>query len=97
MTKLKELSADIVFMSSNFVASLMGKAILTVKQQEVLKELEKLPAESLNKIGTGVYAKDDIENNLVYIRVTENAEFEEKMSILNGKETRIAFPKGTFE
>lgn len=54
---------------------------------------ENLPVSALKFLGKGIYAKEK-NNNVVYIRVTKDVEFEEKDITYNGKVIKVMFPKG---
>ena len=89
----------------NFIASIKNipysiQNIQLAKKAKIdpeLEKIEKLPLSEFNKIADGVYAKEDRENNTVYIRVEENIEFEDKIINYNGKQITVKFPKGTFK
>lgn len=53
----------------------------------------KLPLSEFNKIAQGVYAKEDKENNIVYIRVEKDVVYEEKILNYQGRQITVKFPK----
>lgn len=91
--------------SVNFLANLKNAPLLvweslsslgkssSMKKEIALKKLRDLPDSSLNTIAQGVYAKEDATNNVVYIRVTKDVVWEEREITLDGKLTKIRFPK----
>jgi hypothetical protein len=76
-----------------FIASL----ITPQKETITVKEYRQLPDSALNRITAGVYAKEDKANNVIYIRVTDDVEYDERIIEVNGQQTRVRFPKGTFK
>lgn len=62
-----------------------------------LTTIKQLPNTALRSVAKGIYAQEE-NDNIVYIRVTEDAEFEEKeVSYNNGKEVikiKVKFPIG---
>jgi len=91
--------------SVNFLANLRNAPLLvweslsslgktsSMKKEIALKKLRDLPDSSLNTIAQGVYAKEDTTNKVVYIRVTKDAQWEERQIMLDGKPTTIRIPK----
>ncbi len=57
----------------------------------------KLPLSALKPIASGVYAAEDNKGQIVYMRVTENIEYEERTIGYNGKQFKVLFPKGSFK
>lgn len=57
------------------------------------EKIKKLPDSSLQFMSKGVYAKEDKKTNIVYIRITKDAEWEEKTVTIDGKLTKIMIPK----
>lgn len=92
---LRYLPLDIVNNTQQFLASIFNPMDQITKKK--LDEFNKLPVSALNTIGKGVYAKEDRENNIVYIKVTKDAEWEEKEINFQGKIMKVRFPKGTFK
>ena len=78
-----------------FVALIFNPMDQATKKK--VDEFNKLPISALNSMGTGVYAKADKANNVVYIRVTKDAEWEEREINFQGKIMKVRFPKGTFK
>jgi hypothetical protein len=52
-----------------------------------------LPLSEFNKIAQGVYAKEDKENNIVYIRVEKDVVYEERIVNYQGHQITVRFPK----
>lgn len=62
--------------------------------------MQTVPDSLLKPITKGVYAGETITNNnekVVYIRVTKDAEIEERVIDYNGQKITIRAPKGTFK
>ncbi len=76
-----------------FIVSLVTRQ----KETATAKEYQRLPDSALNRITTGVYAKEDKANNAVYIRITDNVEYDERIIEVNGQQMKVRFPKGTFK
>lgn len=55
--------------------------------------IRSLPNTALKSVGKGVYAKDDETGKFVYIRVTKDAQWEERIINYNGKQIKVSFPK----
>ncbi len=66
------------------------------KKQTDFAAIEKLPDTALKSVAKGVYAHEE-DGNIVYIRVTKDAEFEEKEINYEGKKIKVRFPKGMLE
>jgi len=81
----------------NFLASLSVKSKVNGTANAALKSLEQLPSSTLRSVGTGVYAKEDTSSDVIYIRIDKNAEWEEKIISLDGRQIKIRVPKGTFK
>lgn len=94
LTNLKYLPSDLFNNTQRFLASIFNPIDPQTKKK--LDEFNKLPVSALNTIGKGVYAKEDRENNIVYIKVTKDAEWEEKEINFQGKIVKVRFPKGSF-
>lgn len=62
-----------------------------------LEKIEKLPLNEFNKLADGVYAREEKDNNTVYIRIEKEIEFEDRVINYNGKQITVKFPKGTFK
>lgn len=84
--------ADKVNSTKYFFASLFTKS-----SNQDFASIEKLPTSALKSLATGVYAKEDAQGDVVYIRVTKDMQWEEKVITYNGKQITIRVPKGTFK
>lgn len=59
--------------------------------------LERLPVSAMKQISQGTYAYENAQDNVVYIRITDKANYEERIITVNGKPIKLRFPKGTFK
>lgn len=74
-----------------------SKKIDRVQQNQAVDQMKQLPASALNSVAPGVYAKDDENNNIIYIRITKDAQWEERTVNVDGREMKLRFPKGTIK
>lgn len=95
IAKVINLPGTLMKNTNTFIANL-GKPSLTVTQKSKLQEFERLPLTALKPVASGVYAKDDLQNNIVYIKMTSDMQFDEQVMTINGKQVKVRFPKGTF-
>lgn len=91
--QLKDSPRQMIVGTQNFIASLTGNP--TNPEVRTLKQFLQLPDTALNTIGSGVYAKEDNLNNIYYIRVSPNSQYDERTIIMNGKTVTIRVPKGS--
>lgn len=94
---LRNAPFTLIDTTRNFLASLDQKQSVSNSQKTAFQKLEQLPVTALNKVGTGVYAQGDTANKVIYIKITKDAEWEEKTIIYNDKQIKVRFPKGTFK
>lgn len=92
--QLRDTPRQVVVNTQNFIAALQGNPANS--ETRTLQQFMQLPSTALNQIGTGVYAKEDNINNIIYIRVSPDAQFKEQTITMNGKTVTIRVPKGTF-
>lgn len=52
---------------------------------------------AMTKLSTGVYAKDDRENNVYYLKIGAGAEWDKQTIVVDGKTVIIERPKGTLK
>lgn len=110
--QLKDASLSLVYQSQQlFTKRFLSQPIPTTQPQIVKKDpvhipqapsvvsekLQKIPLSSLQPITKGVYATGDKAENIVYIRITEDVEFEEHVVNVDGKQVKIRFPKGSLK
>ncbi len=95
LAKLKNLPGTLVNNSANFLASLFNPRDKIIKEK--IGQFSTLPVSSMQRIGTGVYAQEDKKDNVVYIRVTKDAQWDERQINFQGKIITVRFPKGTFK
>lgn len=79
--------------SQRFLASLLNPRYAVL--QNKIKKYNSLPTSAMQSVGTGVYAKEDELNNITYIRITKDSEWEERTIIMDGKQVTIRIPKGS--
>lgn len=99
IAKLINLPADILNSTKNFIVSIGQNTSQNqdMKQSEVLLQYSQLPDNLLKQVASGVYAKEDQINNVLYMRVSKDAQYEPKKIIdENGQEITVLFPKGSF-
>lgn len=95
--------SDTIQLAQNFMKNISNKSQTTAqksdpkKQSESIEKFSNLPSSALNKMAPGVYAKEDIDNDVVYIRVDKDAEWDEQIVMVDGVEKKIRFPKGTLQ
>lgn len=94
LTELINLPQTVVDNSKAFLTSL-GLSQKEKNKNEAIKNLSNLPLSQLKPIAKGVYAKEDISNNIYYVRVTKDADFEERIIDYRGQKIKIRFPKRT--
>lgn len=87
----KAFFTNLKTLPNNFIASLSRKPANTIKK------FESLPITALKPMTEGVYAAEDETGKIVYIRVTKDVEYEEKIINYEGKKIKVRFPKGTFK
>lgn len=92
----KQFLSALINNSRTFFANLGKNTSLSDNQKNALQQIEKLPSTALNQVSSGVYAKEDKKNNVIYIRITKDAEWEERIIVMDGKEIKVRFPKGSF-
>lgn len=98
LLSLKNLPLTLVSSTRNFIASLNQKQTsITDTQKTTLQRFKQLPTTGLNQLSKGVYAEIDSQEKIVYIRVTGDAEWEERIVNYEGKRIKVRFPKGTFK
>lgn len=73
-----------------FLAKLFPKKI---ENQKKMEEYTNLPVIALSNLSKGIYAKEDKQNNIMYIRVTKDAPWQEKIINANGKKILIRLIK----
>ena len=56
-----------------------------------------IPLSSMTPIAKGIYAKEDKELKTVYIRVTKDAEWQEKIIESNGHKILLRYPKSNIK
>lgn len=98
--------------ASNFIASLkpnnssnqtntnqarIKQPVNNTRSISLVQSIEQIPITTMTKIGKGVYAKEDKANNVYYLKLTEDTEWDEKEYIVNGEKVTIKFPKGTLK
>ena len=71
-------------------------ASIVNRGQPDYKKFENLPVTALKPVASGVYAGEE-NGNVVYIRVTKDAQYEERVINYEGKQITIRVPKGTFK
>lgn len=81
--------------------SLPGKMLARLTQRETtsvdIKKYENIPLSSYNRLAEGVYAYDDKEQNVSYIRTTGDIQWEDRQINYQGKTITIKVPKGAFQ
>lgn len=103
LLELKNSPQAIFEKSARFIASLVKTSPIKNTDTEVayktfnFDKFTQLPVNQLKQVTKGVYAKEDKVNNIVYIRVAPDAQWEEKQITVDGKIMIIRFPKGTFK
>lgn len=103
LLELKNSPLTIFDKSTRFMASFIkGNSGKNTDPDAVYKTFKfdtfsQIPINQLNQVTKGVYAKEDKTNNIIYIRVAPDAQWEEKEITLDGKKALMRFPKGTFK
>jgi hypothetical protein len=100
LAKLKNAPGDLLNGTTVFLSSLMrpnGTALTSQEKQNIINSFNSLPVSTMKSIGTGVYAKEDKKNNTVYIKVNKDAQWEERILIIDGKQVKVRFPKGNLK
>ncbi len=87
----KTFFANLKNLPNNLIAS------LSQKSNNAAKKFESLPVSALKPITKGIYAGEDDTGKVVYIRVTNDVEYEEKVINYEGRKIKVRFPKGTLE
>lgn len=104
IAKLQNLPSAFTEKTTKFIALLRvtptpmnvatnNSSAISAQDQKMIQNLDKLPVASLNLIATGIYAKEDKNSSTIYVRVTKDAQWEEKVIEIDGKKITLQFPK----
>ncbi len=94
IAKLKDFPQQAFRQLKRYYASNQAPAAPTKKTD--FAAIEKLPDTALKSVAKGVYAHEE-NGDVVYIRVTKDAEFEEREINYEGRKIKVRFPKGMLE
>ena len=98
IAKLIKLPQSVLKSTQEFIAKNSNKNTVpsTASLNNNLPQ-NNIPVSAMKEVSKGIYAKEDTENNVFYIHITKDMEFEEKILNYNGKQIKLRFPKGTFK
>lgn len=81
----------------SMLASLFQKTPqLTPQQNVIVNRMKSLPVAALQPVAQGIYAKEDSQSNIIYVRITQNTNLQGEQTItVNGKTIKIYVPSST--
>lgn len=90
----KAFLANLKNSPGNFVAFLTNSR---TNQNADFKKFENSPISALKPVAKGIYAGENSNGRIVYIRVAKDIEFEEREINYEGRKIKVRFPKGMLE
>ena len=103
-TSGKIFLADSPMINPNFISSLKTlpsnllnspqRFFANKNQTQQLNQYQSLQTNVMKSLAPGVYAKEDDQGNPVYVRVTNDLQWEERTLNENGKTVVVRYPKG---
>jgi hypothetical protein len=106
IAKIIQLPGNILNNTKQFIASISFKQPNNINSNTSInqsipvvtaKKINNLPLTAMQQLSKGVYAYRDTSDNILYIKVTKDMEYEERVLNYNGKQIKLRFPKGTFK
>ena len=103
-TSGKIFLADSPMINPNFISSLKTlpsnllnspqRFFANKNQTQQLNQYQSLQTNVMKSLAPGVYAKEDDQGNPVYVRVTNDLQWEERVLNENGIQVTVRYPKG---
>ncbi len=97
LAKIINFPSTVLESSRNFIASLINRSNISQNQATAIQQFKQLPVTALKSVTKGIYAQEDKANNIIYVRVTKDVEYESRVFNVNGKQVTVHFPKGSFK